>query len=212
MEFKNFLLRVQNFPVVDTKILSTDLAESLSIKVQISRWVRSGKLIQLKRGIYLLAEPYRKLSASEFYIASVLKSPSYVSLEKALEYHGLIPEAVPVFTSVTTKRPTVFETTFGRYDYRHIQPSLFWGYGSLNFNGQTVFMATPEKALLDFFYLKHVKVSLDYLREMRLQNMDGFSQERLEEVAQRFNKPGLTRAVKWVGQYMRDEFKEVKYL
>ena len=212
MEFISFLSKVQGFPVVDTRVLSAMGGHSLSLKVQISRWVRSKKLIQLKRGLYLLAEPYRKIEPSEFYIASVLKNPSYISLEKALEYHGLIPEAVTVHTSVTTKRPERFKTPFGRYDYSHVKPSLFWGYLSLNMGGQTVFMATPEKALLDFFYLRHVKVSLDYLKEMRLQNVGNIKLKKLLEYARRFKKRNLMRTARLIGQYIKSEMKGVKKL
>lgn len=212
MEFDSFLQKVQSLPVIDTRILSAGRSNTLSLKVQISRWVKSGKLIQLKRGIYLLAELYRKTSPSEFYIAGVLKSPSYISLEKALEYHGLIPEAVAVFTSVTTKRPEEFKTPAGRYDYRHIKPSLFWGYTSLNMNGQTVFMATPEKALLDFFYLRHVKISLDYLKEMRLQHVETIQPKKLLDYARRFKKKGLVQAVQVLKQYRKDEMKGIRRL
>ena len=127
MEFNSFLQKTQGFPVVDMRVLSPEDRNSLSLKVQISRWVKSGKLIQLKRGLYLLADPYRKIKTPEFYIAGILKNPSYVSLEKALEYHGLIPEAVSVYTSVTTKRPALLRTPVGIYDYGR---SFFKKYGS----------------------------------------------------------------------------------
>ena len=212
MEFNSFISKVQGFPVVDTRIFSAGGGHSLSLKVQISRWVKAKKLIQLKRGLYLLAEPYRKISPAEFYIASVLKKPSYISLEKALEYHGLIPEAVSVYTCVTTKRPESFKTPAGRYDYSHVKPSLFWGYISLNMSGQIVFMATPEKALLDFFYLKHVKVSLDYLKEMRLQNVRNIKLNKLLEYARRFKKKNLIETARLVGEYIKEEKKGVKKL
>ena len=212
MEFSSFLSKVQEFAVVDTKVLSTMGGNSLSLKVQVSRWVKAKKIIQLKRGLYLLAEPYRKILPSEFFIANVLKTPSYISLEKALEYHGLIPEAVTVVTCVTTRRPESFSTPAGRYDYSHVKPSLFWGYISLNLSGQTVFMATPEKALLDFFYLKHVKVSLDYLKEMRLQNVGNIKLKKLLEYAGRFKKKNLARTAQLVGEYIKGEMKGVKRL
>lgn len=212
MEFESFLQKVQDFPIINTKVLSAVGVNPLSLTVQISRWVKSGKLIQLKRGLYLLAEPYRKVATSEFYIANVLKSPSYISLEKALEYHGLIPEAVSVFTSVTTKRPEMFETPAGRYDYRHMKPSLFWGYASLVIGGQTVFLASAEKALLDFFYLKHAKVSFDYLQEMRLQNVEYMKMTKLLEHGRRFKKKGLMQAIEFVKQYMKKQRQRSKRL
>ncbi|HLF17914.1 MAG TPA: hypothetical protein VI749_03355 [Candidatus Omnitrophota bacterium] len=212
MEFNIFLQKAQDLPVVNTRVLSAGRVDSLSFKVQISRWVKAGKLIQLKRGIYLLAEPYRKIPVSEFYVAGVLKNPSYISLEKALEYHGLIPEAVSVFTSVTTKRPEMMKTPVGRYEYRHIKPSLFWGYTSLTTGGQTFFMATPEKALLDLFYLNHIDVSPDYLKEMRLQNVENIGLDKLLEYARRFKKKTLLRMARLLERYVKEERKGVKDL
>ena len=211
MEFESLLHKSQGLPVVDTKVLSVGRKDSLSLKVQISRWVKSGKLIQLKRGIYLLAEPYRKISTQEFYLANILKAPSYISLEKALEYHGLIPEAVSVFTCVTTKRPEILKTPLGRFDYRHIKPSLFWGYTSLIMDGQTIFMATAEKALLDFFYLKHAKVTSDYLIAMRLQNVENIKTTKLLEYGRRFKKKGLMQAAESIRQYIMSASRRTKH-
>ena len=212
MEFNVFLQKAQGLPVVNTRVLSAGRGDSLPFKVQISRWVKAGKLIQLKRGIYLLAEPYRKIPVSELYIAGVLKSPSYISLEKAFEYHGLIPEAVGVFTSVTTKRPEMMETPLGRYEYRHIKPSFFWGYASLTAEGQTFFMAAPEKALLDFFYLNHIKVSPDYLKEMRLQNFENINLSKLLEYARRFKKKGLMKTARLLEGHIKEERKGIRSL
>lgn len=205
MEFDEFLKYTQHLPVIDTRVLSIGNKNPLPLKVQISRWVKSGRLIQLKRGIYLLAEPFRKVTSSEFYIANILKTPSYISLEKALEFHGLIPEAVRVYTSVTTKRPQILETPVGHYAYQHVKPSLFWGYTSLAMGGQTIFMAFAEKALLDFFYLKQAKVSLDYLTELRLQNLENIKITKLMEFGRRFKKKNLMRAAELLSRYMKDE-------
>ncbi|MFH1441416.1 MAG: hypothetical protein ABIH18_05205 [Candidatus Omnitrophota bacterium] len=202
MKWEEFIKKAGNLPVVDTEILLAGLPNSRPLKVQISRWRASGKLIQLKRGIYLLDEIYRKVETNGFYIASLLKQPSYISLEKALEYHGLIPEAVYVYTSVTTKRQGEFVSKAGRFDYRHIKKSLFWGYNSLTINNQTAFIALPEKALLDFFYLKDVKISLDYLEEMRLQNTEKINFDKLLECAKKFKKPSILRAAELIKEYI----------
>ena len=77
-----------------------------------------------------------------------------------------------VYTSVTTMREGTFTSKAGKFDYRHIKEALFWGYNSVTLNKQTAFIASPEKALLDFFYLNRIKISLEYLEELRLQNLD----------------------------------------
>ena len=131
MKWNEFLKKVGNLPVIDTEILLVGVTNTNPIKVQISRWEKSGKIIQLKRGFYILSDDYRKVAVHSHYIASVLKTPSYISLEKALEYHNLIPEAVYVYTSITSKRAGKYISKFGTFEYRHIQSSLFWGYHSV---------------------------------------------------------------------------------
>ena len=201
MEWERFLKTTRTLPLIDTENLMVGSSDPASIQVQISRWNKAGKIIQLKKGIYLLAEPYRKIEVYEPHIAAALKRPSYISLEKALEYYNLIPEAVSVYTSVTTKRGARFESEAGIFDYKHIQESLFWGYASHTVNQQTSFIALPEKALLDFFYLKKVKISPDYLREMRLQNLTSINTKKLEAYARRFAKPVMMTAAAVIKEY-----------
>lgn len=201
MEWESFLNITRTLPLIDTENLMVGSSEPASLQVQISRWNKAGKIIQLKKGIYLLAEPYRKIEVHEPYIAAVLKRPSYISLEKALEYHNVIPEAVSVYTSVTTKRGARFESEAGIFDYRHIQESLFWGYASHTVNQQTSFIAVPEKALLDYFYLKKVKISPDYLIEMRLQNTASITIKKLEAYARRFAKPAMMTVAAVIKEY-----------
>jgi len=203
MKWAEFLKKIGDLSVVETEILLAGVADPRPIKVQISRWQKSGKLIQLKRGIYLLSEPYRKQQINELYLASILNRPSYISLEKALEYYDMIPEAVKVYTSVTTKRPCKFISEIGIFSYRHLKKSLFWGYSSKKVDKQTVFIALPEKALLDFFYLNGMKISLDYLVELRLQNIERIDLEKLLEFAGRFSKPGMLQAASMVKEYVR---------
>ncbi len=203
MRLEDFLKRVRGLPVIDSEILLTGVTNPGPIKVQLSRWTKAGKLIKLKNNIYLLSENFRKVDIYEPYIASVLKKPSYISLEKAFEYHGLIPEAVPVYTSVTTKRPERIVTAIGTFDYRHIKNSLFWGYNSAMVNKQQAFIACPEKALLDFFYLKGLRIDDDYLYEMRLQNLEKVNFKKLLEFAGKFQSPGILRMAMLIKQYAR---------
>lgn len=207
MKWEEFLKISGRLPIVDSQIFLAGVANPKPLKVQISRWKKAGKLIQLKRGIYLLSEAYRKIDIYEPYIASLLKRPSYISLEKAMEYHGLIPEAVSVYTSVTTKMPAKFTTKAGIFHYRHIRKSLFWGYESVTVNKQTAFIALPEKALLDFIYLSGVRVSADYIEELRLQNVEKINLNKLFYFARRFRKPGILAAAKVIENYIRDYLK-----
>lgn len=202
MKWEEFIKIVGNLPVIDTEILLAGVSDPKPLKVQISRWEKSGKLLQLKRGIYLLSEPYRKVEVFEPYIASILMKPSYISMEKALEFHNLIPEAVPVYTSLTTKRPAKFINKVGIFEYHYIKSPLFWGYDSVAVNKQTAFVASPEKALLDLFYIKGLNVSQDYITELRLQDLGKINTEKLSSYAVKFNKPGVLRITKILKEYI----------
>src|ERR1039457_5493611 len=87
------------------------------IRRQLSRWVTRGQIVQLRRGLYALAPPYRKKEPQPFVVANLLVRGSYVSLQSALAHHGLIPEHVPVTTSVTTGCPQHRENAFGSVEY-----------------------------------------------------------------------------------------------
>ncbi len=212
MKFEDFMKKIGDLPVIDTESLLAGITDSKPFKVQISRWQKGGKLIQIKRGIYLLNAPYRQIEPSGFYVASVLKRPSYISLEKALEYYNLIPEAITIFTSVTTKRPGKFISKAGTFEYQHIQKKFFWGYQSILLKQQTAFIAFPEKALLDFFYFRGVKIDGDYLAEMRLQNVQDINFPRLMEYARKFQKPGMLRVAKIIQDYALAYQKKEKIL
>jgi predicted transcriptional regulator of viral defense system len=202
MNWTEFLNIASKLPLIDTENLFAGIANPAGIEVQISRWKKAGKIIQLKRGIYLLAEPYRKIEPYEFYIAGVLSRPSYVSLEKALEYHNMIPEAVTTYTSITAKRETRFVSEAGIFEYRHINKSLFWGYNSVTVNGQTAFIASCEKAVLDYFYIKKPDISLDYIEGLRLQNVNNINVKKLFEYARRFNRQKILYAAQLVKEYI----------
>ena len=205
MKFEELIQIIKGRSVFEAETLLTGLADPGPIRVQINRWVKAKKIIQVRRGVYLLAEAYRKTPLFEPALASLLQKPSYISLEKALETHELIPEGVPVFTSVTTKRPERLKTSVGVFDYRHIQPSLFWGYEAVTLNQQTAFVATPEKALLDFFYLREEKITEDFLEGLRLQNTGTIDPKKLLQSAQRFEKPKMIKAAALLVQWIRNQ-------
>ena len=201
MNWAEFLKTMGKLPVINTENLFAGVFDPTGIEVQISRWNKAGKIIQLKRGMYLLAETYRKIEVYDPYIAAILKKPSYISMEKALEYHNLIPEAVTVYTSVTTKRKGRLVSKAGIFDYRHIRKSLFWGYTAVTVNKQTAFIASCEKAILDYFYVKRLNISLDYLYELRLQNVKKINIEKLFEYARRFKKPKMLYVAQVITEY-----------
>src|SRR5262245_43598922 len=137
MNWERFVALNKDLPVILSTNLNVLSKGDPSMIVQLSRWKKSGKLISLKKGVYVLDSLYRKSSPFEPFLAQQLLSPSYLSFEKALEIHGLIPEGVPVYTSATPKLPRTFRTPFATFRYYHLHPRHFWGYETLTKDNQT---------------------------------------------------------------------------
>jgi predicted transcriptional regulator of viral defense system len=64
---------------------------------------RKGFVIRIKRDLYVVSEKVHGKQVSRELVANHLYSLSYVSLETALAYYGLIPERVYSVRSVCTK-------------------------------------------------------------------------------------------------------------
>lgn len=135
----------------------------------VNRALKDGSLIRIKRGTYALAMAYRSAPMHPFAVAQALLPGSYISFESALAYHGWIPEAVFVTTSVTPGRKTVEfpATEFGPFKYH---PLAIADYRFLNgveratLGTLTAFVAQPLRALMDLVALRKVRWSgLDWL-------------------------------------------------
>ena len=197
MKFNELLNLVDSEPLFETGLLLAGQKNPGYIRRQLSGWVRAGKLYQLRRGLYAVAPPFRQRTPHPFVIANQIVPGSYVSLQAGLAHYDLIPEHVPVMTSVTSSRPGTWQTPLGRYEYRHLQPALMYGYQAIEVRpGQWAFVARPAKALLDMVYLHPGGDAVDYLRELRLQNVHLISPGELSDFAQRAQKPKLERAAK----------------
>lgn len=180
-------------------LLSGD-ASARQVRLQLSRWTKAGRLLQLRRGLYALAPTWRKVEPHPFLVANRLQRGSYVSLQSALAWHGMIPEHVPVVTSVGPRRPETVRNPVGTFQFCHFSSGLLFGYSRVEVvPRQFAFVASPEKALLDLVHLTPGADSEDYLRELRLQNPAAIRMSVLNELAHRSGKPKLIRAARRVG-------------
>jgi predicted transcriptional regulator of viral defense system len=202
MQWRDFLRIVGEEPVFTTALLLAGDVSPATIHLQLSRWAKAGKVIPLRRGVYVLAEPYRKVSAHPFLLANRLKRASYVSLQSALAYYGTIPEYVPVVTSVTTGRPETVTSRVGTFSFRHVHTSLFTGYRRIEVAPrQFAMIATPEKGLLDLVYLTPEADRREYLDELRLQHLDQLDMDALSRLAYESGTPKLVRAAKRIAWF-----------
>jgi predicted transcriptional regulator of viral defense system len=196
MKFSELLETVGDLPVFRASLLLAGDRDPADVRRQLARWKASSKVVQLRRGVYVLATPWRRVEPHPFVLANEIQRPSYVSLESALAYYGLIPEAVPVTTSVTTGRPATFDTPLGRFRYRHLRSEAFFGYRRVPvFRGQEARVAEAGKALLDLAYLTAGGDAVEYLEGLRLEGLDALLPDALRELARRWNRPKIDRAV-----------------
>ena len=165
------------------------------IRVQLSRWIRQGKLIALRRGMYTLPDLYRKVPVAPAVLSSALYRPSYLSGLWALSFHGMIPERVVWLTAVSPRVPRHFENPFGVFEYRSIKQELFFGYAAVPYGGQEILVADPAKALLDHWHLTPGEWTMERLTEMRYQNAGEVSAVILRAYCSRFDSPRLSRAL-----------------
>ncbi len=121
----------------------------------LKRAIQKQEILVLRRGLYCLSPAYRKFPIETLSIAQKLCGPSYVSVESALSYHGLIPEGVQAVTSVSLSNRKDFDTPLGFFSFRRIpQQHLFQGVERIDHGDTNIyFMATPVKALFDYQYL-----------------------------------------------------------
>jgi predicted transcriptional regulator of viral defense system len=206
MKFAELLAAVGDEPVFETGLLLAGDVDPGDVRRQLSRWTRSGRLLQLRRGLYALAPPHQKVVPHPFLVANRLARGSYVSLHAALAHHGVIPEHVAVTTSVTTGRPERRETGLGAFEYRHVGLPLLFGYRLLDLAcGQQALVATPAKALADLVHLVPGADSREYLAELRLQNLERVDAAEVRDWPAPGTRPRLQRAFEQLAELRAEE-------
>lgn len=195
MKWEEFLHIVSNVPYFTTGFVMSGQNKD-QVRLQLSRWVKNNRIIKLRRGLFTLAAPYKKIHAHSFILANALKPISYVSLQSALSFYGMIPEYVPVTTSVTRERPEKIITQDKHFYFNHMKAELFYGFELLEVDiNQKAFIAKPEKALLDLIYLTPGSDDQNYFIELRLQNLEKFSMSEYEAFAKKSKSPKLMRTI-----------------
>jgi hypothetical protein len=206
MRFGSLLEIVGDEPLFETGFLLAGDVDPADVRRQLSRWAKDGRLLQLRRSLYALAPPYRRTRPHPFLVANHLVRGSYVSLQSALAYHGVIPEHVPVTTSVTTGRPQRRENPLGSFEYHHVRPELLTGYRLERLgDGQEALVATPAKALADLVGLVPGADSAAYLSELRLSNPDKIDATELERHPILGARPKLRRALRHVAALAEEQ-------
>lgn len=196
MKYSTFKQKIKSFPVFSTGLLSSLTDKVATIKVQLTNWKKKGLIIQLRKGLYILGNEDREIEPSLFYMANQIFIPSYVSLESAFAFYGLIPELVTQITSVTTRKTCKFQNEFGTFSYQHLKPECYSGFTALkDENGLSILIADPEKAIVDFLYFNLSKFDPkrhDIFEESyRFQNCNKLNKRKFKMFAKLFKSKKL---------------------
>jgi len=144
------------------------------------RWQRKGYILKLRNGWYAFSDSENQENI-EWLAANLIYAPSYVSLHTALSWYNLIPEMINSTTSVTTLKTNKFSTPLGYFDYHRIKPELF-GFGYIledadaflsgNRKTRKIMVASPQKAILDFFYINSFYNSGKDMEDLRMNDTE----------------------------------------
>lgn len=214
MNYNEFKNRTQKLPVIFSQDVLLFGKNRQAIRNQLRRWCAKKLLVKLRRGMFILNPHDRKINPSRMFIANQLYGPSYVSLEYALGYYGLIPERVSDLTSVTTKKTLRLANETGTYIYQHVKGGAFRGFKALkDESALSFFIAEPEKAIVDFLYLNLEKFhgNSDDLKifegSYRLQNVDTLTQKKVMGYAGLFGNGKLKRVSRNLCIFIKKESK-----
>ena len=168
-------------------------------------WEKEGKVIKLRNQRYIFAD--NKPSDTDLYtVANKLYSPSYVSLELALNHYGIIPEAVLEITSITTNKTMRFKTALGNFSYGTIKPNLFFGYTLVQDHDHVYKIASIEKAILDYLYLNNNVASIEDFEALRFNKeaINGrISMETMGSYAKIFDSIALNQRIESLYRYVK---------
>lgn len=185
---KKELTKLAKLPYFRTSHLEAFLPniKKTSIHQNVSRLIKKGEIIKLKKGFYTTKE-YSEKHIFEmeyfYYLANILRYPSYVSGTYILQSKGILTDITYPITSITTKSTRKYSTKLGDFIYYSISEKLYTGYERLLYKNEPVYIATASKALFDYLYIKYfkIKITASQIAEKERLNLENFTANDIEE-------------------------------
>jgi len=165
--------------------------DSAYAKVYLNRLKKRGLVQKLQRNVYTVHQ-------DPLIIASRITWPSYISLWAAIRYYNLteqLPTVISVLTTSTKSRKAIFFANT-KIVFRRIRPSYFFGFSKIRIGDFDVFMAEPEKAVIDAVLLKEISVSEIY--SILKENLGALSVKRIQEYVLRTRNKALAKRFGWM--------------
>jgi len=210
---KNLLEQVKLLPYFSKDSLfqlgkQLGLADT-TLDTYISRFLKNREILQLKKGLYISADFFGKNRSNvsyPFYLANIIRTPSYISSWSALQFYNLTTEVIHTVTSVTRKVTKSYETKAGIFTYQSIKEDLFSNFSLVqgeSAGGQSAkfdfYIASPAKALFDLLYFK-----THQFRGVRLDDIKVLVEELRIDIEE-MNKKERTKFNTMIREYIIDE-------
>ncbi|MBS0634680.1 MAG: hypothetical protein JSR37_04385 [Verrucomicrobia bacterium] len=174
----------------------------------ISRMCKTGELIRLKNGFFVIADKIKDTAVPYEQIANLLYGPSYLSYEWALSYYGMIPEGVYVMTSACFIKSKSYTTPLGTFEYNFLGHRRYTtGITQKNSAGGNFLIATPEKALADLVHKKSRHLGskdllIDLVEGRRIDEEDlkNLDKSHLTEIAENYRSTAVNNLLNAIGR------------
>lgn len=201
MVFRNRFIHFKVFSITDVKKAFPQFDSR-----RLTEWAAKNYITKIINKWYV----FNEIPLDDFLltrISNCIYQPSYLSLASAMSFYQLIPEGVFTNQSVTSLKTKLYNTVIGRFEYRNMKPSLFFGYTILHQNGLPVLIAEKEKALLDYFYLTPSLRSKKDMVSLRLNKeiLRTFDWNKVKEYAAVYNSAVLNKRILWIHQIIHDD-------
>ncbi|MFR9500453.1 MAG: hypothetical protein SNH18_08435 [Rikenellaceae bacterium] len=196
---------------IDINILKSLFATYAKPTNKIEAMVKNGTLVRLKRGLFVVSPKISGQLLSTELIANHIYGPSYVSMESALRYYGLIPESVYLTRSMTLKRSKEFKNRLGTFDYIQCNEEYYSIGVRQEQSGEATFLiASPEKALCDMIaytsnlrprFIKAMEIYLEEDLRFDMEQLQNFDTEILQTIAEvSKKKDDINNLIKIIGR------------
>ena len=189
------------FSLRDIRLLEPDFDRR-----RLSEWQTKDYIHKISRGYYQFGN--RDLTDLDlFCFANQLFKPSYISMESALRYYNFIPEAVYAITSVSSVNTKTYNTSLATFSYQKIRAQCFNNYKVVEFHNRAFKIANPEKALVDFLYLRSDLDTIDAIEGLRLDRDEILEQidiAKLDSIGLSFGSQALRSRIVLLKGYLNN--------
>lgn len=200
LEFRNTFKDFGIFSKNDIEKIYSDFN-----KMNLVQWQKKGYINKLRNSMYIFNDILPNESL-QFSIANKIYSPSYISLESALNFYDIIPEGVFTFTSISTLKTKKFVNKFGYFIYTNLKPDLFFGYNIIRSGIHLFKIADIDKTILDILYLRNSINNIDDFESMRFNKfvlLDSLNFQIIDKYLQLFNSKKLTNKIILLKEYLK---------